>query len=91
MKFSMVLALPALALAAATPANVVEERQIPGLPLPALPLDLQCLLGVTGILACLPNPGAAPVLTDLLGCPLGVITRALSCVTGGLPLPLPKN
>lgn len=67
MKFSMVLALPALALAAATPANVVEERQIPGLPLPALPLDLQCLLGVTGILACLPNPGAAPVLTDLLG------------------------
>ncbi|KAH6678762.1 hypothetical protein F5X68DRAFT_263765 [Plectosphaerella plurivora] len=97
MKFSMIIALPALALAAAVPAAEVEERQLGSLPiplpglgsLPALPLNLQCLLGVTGILACIPNPTPQTLLSDLTGCAPLVIVGALRCVlpTTGLPLP----
>jgi hypothetical protein len=44
MKASMIIALPALALAAASPVQV-EERQVPG-------LNLTCIGTVTGLTAC---------------------------------------
>jgi hypothetical protein len=88
---NVLLALPALAYAAATPAAVtVEERQVPGLPLP----QLNCILGITGITQCLPagvelNP--VNLLPSLVGCTLGIVLQAVGCITGGLPLPIPKN
>lgn len=61
MKAAVILALPALALAAATPQ--VQERQLPG-----LPLDPTCLLRITGITRCVPGGvSSGTVLTDLLG------------------------
>ncbi|KAL6355621.1 hypothetical protein LRP88_11224 [Fusarium phalaenopsidis] len=85
MKPATLLALPALALAAATPAKV-EERQ--DLDLPALPINLDCVLRITNIATCvnLNNPTNLPsVLSDLVGCPVGIIVQALFCVIGGLP------
>jgi hypothetical protein len=52
MKASIILALPVLALAAATPPKI-EERQ-----LPSLPLDTKCLLGVANIDECFPDLGS---------------------------------
>ncbi|KAM0276023.1 hypothetical protein ACHAQH_007148 [Verticillium albo-atrum] len=87
MKASVILALPALALAAATPP--VEERQLPGLPgLGGLPLNPTCLLRITGITACVPGGvDADTVLTDLIGCPIRVVLSALDCLLSGLPVP----
>ncbi|KAM0539081.1 hypothetical protein ACHAO7_012204, partial [Fusarium culmorum] len=50
MKASLILALPALAIAAATPPTV-EPRQLP------LPLNTECLRRITGIADCLTNIG----------------------------------
>ncbi|KAG7147505.1 hypothetical protein HYQ46_003636 [Verticillium longisporum] len=88
MKVSVILALPALALAAATPA--VEERQLPGIPsLPGLPLNPTCLLRITGITTCVPGGvDADTLLSDLLGCPVRVILSALDCIISGVPLPV---
>ncbi|KAH6663302.1 hypothetical protein F5X68DRAFT_237528 [Plectosphaerella plurivora] len=73
---TVLLALPALAYAAATPAPAqVEERQIPGLPLP----QLNCILGITGITECLP---AGVELNPAVSCTLGGL---------GNTLPIPKN
>lgn len=70
MKPAVLLALPAIALAAATPAKI-EERQA----LPDLPLDPTCVLGITGITRCVPslggldpnNPPAELLLSQLVG------------------------
>ncbi|CRK21953.1 hypothetical protein HYQ45_003825 [Verticillium longisporum] len=88
MKVSVILALPALALAAATPA--VEERQLPVIPsLPGLPLNPTCLLRITGITTCVPGGvDADTLLSDLLGCPVRVILSALDCIISGVPLPV---
>ncbi|KAK6711423.1 hypothetical protein SNK05_005845 [Fusarium graminearum] len=67
MKASIVLALPALAIAAATPPTV-EPRQLP-VPLP-LPLDTQCLRNIPDITRCLTNLGTVTgnpfVIADIL-------------------------
>lgn len=49
MKATVILALPAIVLAAATPAKI-EERQLGG-----LPLSTQCLRGLPEITQCLPK------------------------------------
>ncbi|KAJ4182007.1 hypothetical protein NW755_010695 [Fusarium falciforme] len=87
MKPATLLALPALALAAATPAKV-EERQATG-----NPLNPTCILGITGITACVSgldptNPPVSLDLSDLIGlltCPLGVILQVVGCALSGLP------
>lgn len=66
MKPATLLALPALALAAATPVKV-EERQLPG-----IPLDPTCVLSITGITSCVPsldpsNPPTTLLLSQLVG------------------------
>ncbi|KAJ4245001.1 hypothetical protein NW762_014207 [Fusarium torreyae] len=89
MKASFVLALPALALAAATPQ--VEERQVPGLDFPTI-LDLldldpssllkpECLLKITGAKDCV-NGGVDPttIVADLASCSIFVIISAVKCV-----------
>ncbi|RMJ16528.1 hypothetical protein CDV36_003837 [Fusarium kuroshium] len=87
MKPATLLALPALALAAATPAQV-EERQLGG-------LNLACLTRILQRTSCFslpPNPtDPLPVgsLIGLLTCPVEIITAVLGCA---LPLPIPvKN
>ncbi|KAM0346203.1 hypothetical protein ACHAPU_005625 [Fusarium lateritium] len=80
MKASMIISLPALALAAATPLQV-EERQVPNVP----NLNLDCLRGISGIgtttcvpnIATLTNPASALALAT---CPLTVIIAAAVCV-----------
>ncbi|CAJ0543097.1 Ff.00g004080.m01.CDS01 [Fusarium sp. VM40] len=92
MKASMIIALPALALAAASPVQV-EERQLPSVPglpeLPGLPtLDLTCISQITGLTACAPsianlqNPAALSpaLLTQLITCPLQIIGRVIDCI-----------
>ncbi|CEI61686.1 hypothetical protein FVEN_g2752 [Fusarium venenatum] len=84
MKFTLILALPAIALAAATPPTV-EKRQLPNLPDLDLPLNVPCLLEVANIRRCLPNvgSGATPIVGDLLQCLLRlplVVVAALDCV-----------
>ncbi|SPJ79598.1 uncharacterized protein FTOL_07989 [Fusarium torulosum] len=75
MKPSMIIALPALALAAASPVQV-EERQAPG-------LDLTCVSKITGLTACAPS---APNLQNplfiiqLVTCPIQVIAAVVACV-----------
>jgi hypothetical protein len=61
MKASLIIALPALAVAAATPQ--VEERQLPSLFNPA------CLLQITGITRCLPNLSLDSIIgiVDVIG------------------------
>jgi hypothetical protein len=63
MKPATLLALPALAFAAATPAKV-EERQVG---LPNLPLNPACVLAITGITDCVTNldPANPPVSLNL--------------------------
>ncbi|KAF4981778.1 hypothetical protein FZEAL_2500 [Fusarium zealandicum] len=80
MKAAAILALPILALAAATPK--VEERQVPGLPnLPDSPLDLSCLLRIRGIQACVPGGVTdATILPDLLNCSVIILIRAFTCI-----------
>ncbi|KAJ4186347.1 hypothetical protein NW767_012654 [Fusarium falciforme] len=87
MKPATILALPALALAAATPAKI-EERELSG-----IPVDPTCVLAITGITNCVPsldpnNPPVSLDLSDLVGlltCPVGVIFSVLGCVLSGLP------
>ncbi|KAL2672458.1 hypothetical protein Neosp_013169 [[Neocosmospora] mangrovei] len=85
MKPAVLLALPALALAAATPAKI-EKRQ-----LPELPLDPTCVLGITGITRCVPslggldptNPPTTLLLSQLIGlgtCGIGIILDVLDCL-----------
>lgn len=61
MKASIILALPALAIAAATPQ--LEERQLPTL------FDPACLLQIVGITACLPNLSLDSIIgiVDVIG------------------------
>ncbi|KAL6917003.1 hypothetical protein ACHAPO_009291 [Fusarium lateritium] len=81
MKFTLILALPAMALAAATPLTA-EKRQLPNV---NLPLDIACLQRVANIRQCLPNLGSGtpPVVGDLAQCvatlPL-VVIGALGCI-----------
>ncbi|KAM0185230.1 hypothetical protein ACHAPA_004484 [Fusarium lateritium] len=75
MKASMIIALPALALAAASPVQV-EERQVPG-------LDLACIGRITGLTRCVnvtPDIQNPLFLLQLLGCPSQVVTDVLACV-----------
>ncbi|KAH7253398.1 hypothetical protein MRS44_015451 [Fusarium solani] len=85
MKPATLLALPALALAAATPAKV-EERQLPG-----VPVDPTCILRITGITGCVPslggldptNPPTTLLLSQLVGlatCPIGIILDVVDCI-----------
>ncbi|KAF5018300.1 hypothetical protein F66182_9725 [Fusarium sp. NRRL 66182] len=72
MKAAYVLALPAIALAAATPK--VEKRQIPDL------LNTQCILGIAGITNCvdagdLTNP--TTLLSALSDCALPIVLQAV--------------
>ncbi|KAH7236878.1 uncharacterized protein BKA55DRAFT_694501 [Fusarium redolens] len=74
MKASLILALPALAVAAATPQ--VEERQLPSLFNPA------CLLQITGITRCLPNLSLDSIIgiVDVIGCPLAIAGDIAACL-----------
>ncbi|KAM0425484.1 hypothetical protein ACHAPT_009273 [Fusarium lateritium] len=74
MKPVVMLALPALALAAVTPK--VEERQLPI-------FDLDCLRQVAGIADCVAVIDENTSLADLLGCPANVVVGALLCLLGG--------
>ncbi|RSL91830.1 hypothetical protein CEP51_000088 [Fusarium floridanum] len=90
MKPATLLALPVLALAAATPAKV-EERQLLPIPLPLdLPLDTACVLDVAGVLGCVPslsnvNPTNLPVI--LLSQLIGLVTCAPAIILGVLACP----
>ncbi|KAK7421199.1 hypothetical protein QQX98_002329 [Neonectria punicea] len=88
MKVTAILVLPVLALAAAVPK--IEDRQVPELP--PLPLSPACLTDITGISACVPGGvNQNTVLTNLLGCPLLVIFKALDCIISGLGSGLPTK
>ncbi|KAG8672286.1 hypothetical protein FPOAC2_05664 [Fusarium poae] len=67
MKASLILALPAMAIAAVTPPSV-EQRQLPDFDV--LPLDIDCLRNVANIGRCFPNlgSGSPPTVGDLLDC-----------------------
>ncbi|RMJ01696.1 hypothetical protein CDV36_015610 [Fusarium kuroshium] len=87
MKPATILALPALALAAATPQ--IEERQLFGLPGLIVTLNTSCLLNITGILDCAPAINSSvptTPLSALVGCSLDVTRQALVCVLEGLPV-----
>ncbi|EXA36165.1 hypothetical protein FOVG_13263 [Fusarium oxysporum f. sp. pisi HDV247] len=73
MKASLILALPALAVAAATPQ--MEERQLPSL------FDPTCLLKITGITQCLPNlnPNSIVGFLDVINCPLELAGQIIAC------------
>ena len=89
MKASVILALPVLALAAATPAKV-EERQVD---------PLTCLNGIPRLLQCIDVTGAIDDPSDLIGLtslplslllclPPTVVGTVLGCLSG---LPIPKE
>ncbi|CAF3502087.1 hypothetical protein SNK03_005809 [Fusarium graminearum] len=89
MKASLILALPALAIAAATPPTV-EPRQLP-------PLNTDCLRNIPNIAQCLTNIGTVTgnpfVLTDIIACaatlPLNVVTALVAAATQcRLPIPV---
>ncbi|QPC70636.1 hypothetical protein HYE68_001388 [Fusarium pseudograminearum] len=90
MKATLILALPAIAMAAATPPTV-EPRQLP------LPLDTQCLRKITGIADCLTNIGTVTGnpfnIGDILACtaslPLNVVNALVAAATQCVRLPLP--
>ncbi|KAF4340122.1 hypothetical protein FBEOM_5983 [Fusarium beomiforme] len=89
MKASIILSLPVLAIAAATPQ--IEERQLPNLPtLPPLstPLDPTCLLTVPGIKTCLPdlNDNSVVRLLNIIGCSFDLVVNTLKCAVK-VPLP----
>ncbi|EXL68163.1 hypothetical protein FOPG_15768 [Fusarium oxysporum f. sp. conglutinans race 2 54008] len=75
MKASLILALPALAVAAATP-HQVEERQLPSL------FDPACLLQITGITQCLPNLSLDSIvgIVDVIGCPFRLAGQIANCL-----------
>ncbi|KAH7220225.1 hypothetical protein BKA60DRAFT_636061 [Fusarium oxysporum] len=75
MKASLILALPALAVAAATP-HQVEERQLPTL------FDPSCLLQIAGITQCLPNLSLDSIIgiVDVIGCPLRLAGQIAACL-----------
>ncbi|KAF5254688.1 hypothetical protein FANTH_621 [Fusarium anthophilum] len=83
MKASLILALPALAVAAATPQ--VQERQLPSL------FDPACLLQIPGITVrnCLPNLTLDSVvgLLDVLRCPTALAGAIEDCLNLSLPVP----
>ncbi|KAF5624430.1 hypothetical protein F52700_9598 [Fusarium sp. NRRL 52700] len=76
MKASLILALPALAVAAATPK--MEERQIPTI------FDPECLLQIPGITVrnCLPNLTLDSLvgLTDIATCPVRLLGQIFACL-----------
>ncbi|KAF5686060.1 hypothetical protein FCIRC_3158 [Fusarium circinatum] len=76
MKASLILALPALAVAAATPQ--MEERHLPTL------FDPECLLQIPGITVrnCLPNLTLdSPVgITDIATCPVRLLGQIFACL-----------
>ncbi|KAG7404679.1 hypothetical protein Forpe1208_v015024 [Fusarium oxysporum f. sp. rapae] len=74
MKASLILALPALAVAAATPQ--VEERQLPNL------FDPACLLKITGITRCIPDLSLDSIIgiVDVIGCPLSLAGQIAACL-----------
>ncbi|KAF5018993.1 hypothetical protein F66182_9011 [Fusarium sp. NRRL 66182] len=75
MKPAVILALPTLALAAVAPK--LEKRQPD---LSARAVDLECLRAIPGITDCVQGPiDLNTVLSDLLGCPAGVVTAAIIC------------
>ncbi|EWZ32381.1 hypothetical protein BFJ63_vAg5870 [Fusarium oxysporum f. sp. narcissi] len=80
MKASLILALPALAVAAATP-HQVEERQLPTL------FDPACLLQITGITQCLPNLSLDSIIgiVDVIGCPLRLAGQIANCLNVNVP------
>ncbi|KAF5244710.1 hypothetical protein FAUST_2226 [Fusarium austroamericanum] len=92
MKASLILVLPALAIAAATPPTV-EPRQLP------LPLNTECLRKITGITDCLTNIGTVTGnpfnIGDIFACATklptdvvnALVTAATKCIR--LPVPLP--
>ncbi|KAF5694347.1 hypothetical protein FDENT_1213 [Fusarium denticulatum] len=86
MKASLILALPTLAVAAATPQ--VQERQLPSL------FDPACLLQIPGITVrnCLPNLSLDSVvgILDIIGCPTKLLDAIEDCLNLPLPLPVPK-
>ncbi|KAI1023928.1 hypothetical protein LB504_005411 [Fusarium proliferatum] len=73
MKASIILALPALAIAAATPQ--MEERQLPNF------FDAACLLQIAGITQCLPNLSLDSIIgiVDVIGCPLRLAGQIAAC------------
>ncbi|CVK95490.1 uncharacterized protein FMAN_13541 [Fusarium mangiferae] len=79
MKASIILALPALAIAAATPQ--MEERQLPSL------FDPSCLLQITGITRCLPNLSLDSIIgiVDVIGCPLSLAGQIAACLDVSVP------
>ncbi|EWY83752.1 hypothetical protein FOYG_13544 [Fusarium oxysporum NRRL 32931] len=82
MKASLILALPALAVAAATPQ--MEERQLPSL------FDPACLLRITRITECLPDLSLGSIvgILDVIGCPIEIACDITRCARiPGLPLP----
>ncbi|KAM0304829.1 hypothetical protein HYE67_001484 [Fusarium culmorum] len=90
MKATLILALPAIAMAAATPPTV-EPRQLP------LPLDTQCLRRITGIADCLTDIGTVTGnpfnIGDILACatslPINVVNALVAAATQCVRLPLP--
>ncbi|RKL44278.1 hypothetical protein BFJ72_g4011 [Fusarium proliferatum] len=74
MKASIILALPALAIAAATPQ--LEKRQLPAL------FDPACLLQIVGITACLPNLSLDSIvgLADVIACPRRLAGQIADCL-----------
>ncbi|KLO85122.1 uncharacterized protein Y057_4207 [Fusarium fujikuroi] len=73
-KASIILALPAIAAAAATPQ--VKERQVPTV------FDPECLLQITGISVCLPNLDVNSVvgIDEVALCPVRLLARILRCI-----------
>ncbi|KAF5717082.1 hypothetical protein FGLOB1_2297 [Fusarium globosum] len=74
MKASIILALPALAIAAATPQ--LEERQFITL------FDPACLLQIAGITACLPNLSLDSIvgIANVIGCPAKLAGQITDCI-----------
>ncbi|KAF9771895.1 hypothetical protein IL306_010458 [Fusarium sp. DS 682] len=83
MKASIILSLPVLAIAAATPQ--MEERQVQS------PLNPACLLKIAGIKQCIPSLSLDSIvgLADIVGCPVAILADILKCAVK-LPVPVPK-
>ncbi|RGP77133.1 hypothetical protein FLONG3_4648 [Fusarium longipes] len=83
MKATVILTLPILALAAATPQKV-EERQL-GI-LDNLPLNTECLRKIVNIDQCLPNVGTVTgnpfIVGDILGCASDLTEAAYKLLLG---------
>ncbi|CZR44436.1 uncharacterized protein FPRO_14189 [Fusarium proliferatum ET1] len=81
MKASLILALPALAIAAATPQ--MEERQLPTRSV----FNAACLLKIPGILECLPglNVNSDIGIFDVFGCAEDLLDDITACLNVRLP------